>query len=132
VLTLSLLARVLLIASLPVSQIVPYLIVAHTLCRWTTLPLSYALPGTQADGQGVRIARLTSIGTLIGGTLFSFAIPVILLRGRAIAPILSALLVALLSGLYYRQRIGGVTGDCFGATNQLSEIGVYLCGVWNP
>ena len=27
-------------------------------------------------------------------------------------------------------EVGGVTGDCFGATNQLSEIAVYLCGVW--
>jgi len=131
-LALSLIARVLLLASLPLAAIATYLIVAHTLCRWTTLPLSYALPGTQADGQGVRIARLTSIGTLIGGTLFSFAIPVILMRGRAFAPIASAILVALLNGVYYRRRIGGVTGDCFGATNQLSEIGVYLCGAWNP
>ncbi len=26
----------------------------------------------------------------------------------------------------------GVTGDCFGATNQLTEIAVYVCGVWKP
>jgi len=36
-----------------------------------------------------------------------------------------------LSGFYYFRRIGGVTGDCFGATNQLAEIAVYFCGVWN-
>ena len=38
--------------------------------------------------------------------------------------------VTLLSGLYFRSQIGGVTGDCFGATNQLAEIAVYMCGVW--
>jgi adenosylcobinamide-GDP ribazoletransferase len=45
-------------------------------------------------------------------------------------PIVVAVLVTLLSGLYYKRRIGGVTGDCFGATIHLTLIAVYLCGVW--
>jgi adenosylcobinamide-GDP ribazoletransferase len=36
----------------------------------------------------------------------------------------------LLSGWLYIRKIGGVTGDCFGATNQLTEIVVYFCGAW--
>jgi adenosylcobinamide-GDP ribazoletransferase len=39
--------------------------------------------------------------------------------------------ITLLSGLYYRRRLGGVTGDCFGATNQITEIAIYFCGIWN-
>jgi adenosylcobinamide-GDP ribazoletransferase len=46
-------------------------------------------------------------------------------------PVLVSLVITALSGLYYSRRIGGVTGDCFGATNQLTEIAVYFCGVWN-
>jgi adenosylcobinamide-GDP ribazoletransferase len=42
---------------------------------------------------------------------------------------LTALMVAAASGFYYRRRIGGITGDCLGATIQLAEIGVYLTGV---
>jgi adenosylcobinamide-GDP ribazoletransferase len=38
--------------------------------------------------------------------------------------------VTLVTALYYKHRIGGITGDCFGATNQLTEIAVFLCGVW--
>jgi adenosylcobinamide-GDP ribazoletransferase len=34
------------------------------------------------------------------------------------------------SGLYFRRRIGGVTGDCFGATIQLVAAAVYVCGAW--
>ncbi|HMF63814.1 MAG TPA: adenosylcobinamide-GDP ribazoletransferase [Edaphobacter sp.] len=135
-LMLSLLGRLLLLSSLPITQVAHYLIAAHALCRWTTLPLSYFLPPARArnahevDGQGARIARLTSTGTLIGGTLFSFAVAIFLLGSHAIALILSAIFLTLLTGLYYKNRIGGVTGDCFGATNQLAEIGVYLCGAW--
>ena len=135
-LTLSLLCRLLLISSLPIIQVAPYLIAAHVLCRWTTVPLSYCLPAARpkgadgSDGQGARIASLTSAGTLAGGTLFSFAAAAILLRSHAIAPIVCVTALTLLTGLYYKRRIGGITGDCFGATIQLAEIGVYLCGAW--
>ena len=53
-----------------------------------------------------------------------------MLRTRAIVPILVTVGVTLGTALYYKRRIGGITGDCFGATNQLAEIAVYLCGVW--
>jgi adenosylcobinamide-GDP ribazoletransferase len=135
-LTLSLLGRVLLLSSIPIKLVAPYLITAHVLCRWTTLPLSYVLPAARpgtaegVDGQGARIAKLTSTGTLIGGTIFSFAVAAMLLRTQAIAPIVVAMALTLLAGLYYKRRIGGITGDCFGATIQLAEIGVYLCGAW--
>lgn len=135
--TLSIVSRILLLSYLPLLQVTQYLIAAHVLCRWTTLPLSYFLPSartqtisSEIEGQGTRIAKLTTPATLVGGTIFSFAAVVLLLRARSIAPILSAITIAGLSAAYYRKRIGGVTGDCFGATNQLAEIGVYLCGVW--
>jgi adenosylcobinamide-GDP ribazoletransferase len=135
-LTLSLLARVLLVASLPATRAGTYLIAAHVLCRWTTLPLSFYLfpardrNGDKIDGQGARIAHLTTRASLISGTLFTFVVVFAVLRIRGLIPVLAAASTTLFSGLYYRRRIGGVTGDCFGATNQLTEIAVYLCGVW--
>ena len=137
-LALSLLGRVLLLASLPLAQVSQYLIAAHVLCRWTTLPLSYYLsPARSQDigleaGQGTRIASLTTRGTLIVGSVFAIAASVLLLRVHAIFPLAVAATVTILSGLYYQRRIQGVTGDCFGATNQLAEIAVYLTGAWIP
>jgi adenosylcobinamide-GDP ribazoletransferase len=135
-LALSLLARVLLIASLPRVQVAGYLIAAPVLSRWTTLPLSFFLAPARegsenhVDGQGARIARLTTPGSLILGSIFTFVIAFALLRVRALVPVSVSLGVTLLTALYYKHRIGGVTGDCFGATNQITEIAVYLCAVW--
>jgi adenosylcobinamide-GDP ribazoletransferase len=135
-LMLSLLARILLISSLPLAHVAQYLITAHVLSRWTTLPLSCFLPPARepvldrADGQGARIARLTTRGTLIAGTAFSFGVAAAVLRFRSVIPVLISVAVTFCSALYYRRRIGGVTGDCFGATNQLAEVAVYLCGAW--
>jgi adenosylcobinamide-GDP ribazoletransferase len=133
-LALSLMARVILIASLPRAQAAAYLMAAPVLSRWSSLPLSFFLPPAREidpqAGQGARIARLTNRGSLITGSLLAFAAVFALLRMRALVPISMAILVTLLTGLYYRRRIGGITGDCFGATNQLSEIAVLFCGVW--
>ena len=131
-LVLSLLARYLLLASIPTEHFAAYLISAHVLCRWTSLPLSYFLSSArEQDGQGARIAKLTSLPSLLFGTIFSVAVVVFALRWSAVGPLVATLLSAALSGLFYSRKIGGVTGDCFGATNQLTEIAVFFCGVWN-
>jgi adenosylcobinamide-GDP ribazoletransferase len=135
-LTLTLLARVLLIASLSRAHAETYLIAAPVLSRWTTLPLSFYLPPArersedQIDGQGARIAHLTTRSSLAIGSLLTLGIVFALLRLRALLPVLLSVAVMLVTALYYKRRIGGITGDCFGATNQLTEVAVYICGVW--
>ena len=130
-LVLSLLARYLLLASLPLEHFAAYVISSHVLCRWSSMPLSYFLPpAREEDGQGARIAKLTSLATLTFGSIFSFAVVAFALRWSAVAPVLIAIFTFAVSGWFYARKIGGVTGDCFGVTNQLTEIAVYFCGVW--
>ncbi len=132
-LVLSVLARFLLLSILPINRFTALVVSAHVLCRWTTLPLSYFLrPARESDdGQGARIARKISPASLLTGSLLSLAIVIYLMRREFWIPVVVALVICALSGLYYFRRIGGVTGDCFGATNQLTEIAIYFCGVWN-
>ncbi len=90
-------------------------------------------PSVGEDGEQMakeRIARITSLPSLLAGTIFSFAVAIALLRTRAASVIGVAIVVTLASGLYFHKRIGGVTGDCFGAANQIAEVAVYLCGAW--
>lgn len=130
---LSIVLRLLLLANLPSNRFTGYVISAHVLCRWTALPLGYLLPAAgEYSSQGVRIARQVSLASLVIGTGIAVVIVGYALRAPMWRPLLSASAVTLLSGLYYRRRIGGITGDCLGATNQLTEIAVYLCGVWQP
>jgi adenosylcobinamide-GDP ribazoletransferase len=131
-LVLSVLARFLLLTALPVNRFMAFAATAHVLCRWTALPLGYFLPSArEGDGQGARLAQKISPTSFLVGTLLSFTIVFYLMRRESWIPVLVALVITTLSGGYYFRRIGGVTGDCFGATNQLTEIAVYFCGVWN-
>jgi adenosylcobinamide-GDP ribazoletransferase len=97
-LVLSLLSRAVLLAELPLEHFTAYLVSAHVLCRWSTLPLSYYLPpARESEGQGARIARLTSVASLIAGSVFTIVTVVVVLHKAAIAPVLCGDVVSLLS-----------------------------------
>ncbi len=131
-LVITILARFLLLSILPLNRFTAFAVSAHVLCRWTTLPLSYFLHSArESEGQGARIAQKISSASLFIGTLLSFSIVIYLMRREFWIPLTAAIVITSLSGLYYFRRIGGVTGDCFGTTNQLTEIAIYFCGVWN-
>ncbi len=128
---LSLLARLLLLSSLPPANFARYALAANVLCRWSTLPLGYFLkPAREQDGQASRVAQRTSPSNLLLGSLLTAVFTGILLRGHWWQPTAAVLLVTVLSGAYFQRRLGGITGDCFGAANNLCEIAVYFCGVW--
>lgn len=123
--------RVLMLTCIPAGNFVQYVISAEILCRWVMLPLGAALPGARdQEGQGARIARHVSGVSLAIGTLISLGIVGFMLRLSAVWPVAAALAVTFFSGVYFKKRIGGITGDCFGATSQLTLLAVYLCGVW--
>ena len=42
---------------------------------------------------------------------------------------MSASFIAILFGIYCMKKIGGVTGDCVGAINEISEITVLITGI---
>jgi adenosylcobinamide-GDP ribazoletransferase len=128
-------ARVLLLASLPAERFAAWVIAAETLSRWTALPLGAAIPSArQKAGQeaslGARIAGQIPWTSVLAGSVLALVPVLWLLRWTAWEPCVAALIVTAASGLYYRRRLGGVTGDCFGATIQLTAIAIYLCGAW--
>jgi adenosylcobinamide-GDP ribazoletransferase len=129
-LSLALFVRIALIAALPLTSVTSTLIAALTLGRWSVLPLSLLASATPA-GRGGSIARKVTTPTHVLGTLFTVAVLAFTLHRSAILPCVAALLVIALTAVFYHRRLGGTTGDCFGATIQLVEITVLLCGVWH-
>jgi adenosylcobinamide-GDP ribazoletransferase len=126
----SLLGRFVLLTKLPPTKFVAYFVAGQVLSRWTPLPLSFFLLPARADsGQGSRVARKVSWLSLIIGTILALGIASLFLHGAVWSAGSVAVLVTATAGFYYQRRLGGITGDCLGATIQLAEIGVYLTGV---
>ena len=122
-------AKLTFLSSLPPGLIWRWLIVAHTAARWTTLPLCMWLPYARAEGQGKLVAKQVGTLEIMTGTVTLLLVLLLLPWQAALATLLVAALLTLLSGFYFRARLQGITGDCLGATNQLTEVGLYITAV---
>lgn len=106
-------------------QICRWLLVAHVASRWTILPLSASLKYARAEGQGKLVAKQIGATAMLIGTVTLLLTFMLLPWKAAASGLLVIVLVTVLCGLYYRARLGGITGDCLGATNQLTEVALY-------
>jgi len=104
------------------------LLAGHTVSRFATTTLLRALDYVRDEGKAKPLATRITWGEL--GVAGSTAVlPLLLLPPLAalLGCLLAALATAWLARLFRRQ-IGGYTGDCLGATQQLSEVAFY-CGL---
>jgi adenosylcobinamide-GDP ribazoletransferase len=126
----SLLGRFAILTELPSSKFVAYFAAGQVLSRWTPLPLSFFLsPARVESGQGSRVAGKVTRFSLVFGTLVALGITALFLHAAVLWAGAVAIVIAGGTGLYYQKRLGGITGDCLGATVQLTEISVYLTGL---
>lgn len=114
------------LAAMPPMDGARALIGAHVLARWSSLPLIRALPYVRAQGAGKPFVGGVTDLRLLAGTLLAALLVAPALGWRALPAALAAAVVTAIAGRYFRARIGGITGDCLGATNQIVELVTYL------
>ena len=129
---LSLLSRFILINSIHTTspaRLPGFLVASSVLCRWTSLPLGFCLPYARDEGGlGDEVAGRLPLSSLLWGTGFAVLGVAAALGVGSLLPWLLTLVVTAASGLYFKHHIQGVTGDCFGATNQIVEVAIYFYG----
>ena len=103
-------------------------ILAHCLSRWSSLPLIYLNPYVSRNAKSGKdlIADATNETRLALASIFCLIMLLIFGWGNVITLILGLFGVLFISQIYFRKSVGGITGDCLGATNQLTELMVYL------
>jgi adenosylcobinamide-GDP ribazoletransferase len=102
-------------------------IAAHTFGRCSSVMLIYSLPYVRSESSTSKpfADSVTSRG-LIGALIFTALLAAGLLQFKSIFGLCAGFLSAYCCGVYFRKRIGGITGDALGAANQASELSFYL------
>jgi adenosylcobinamide-GDP ribazoletransferase len=99
-----------------ISRYAPVAVVArHPYARETGA--KFTAPSVSAAGHRVALATTLALAA---------ALALALGPGGALAALAGAALLAALGARRYLRRLGGYTGDCLGATQQMAELGLYL------
>ncbi|TMD00724.1 MAG: hypothetical protein E6J05_02925 [Chloroflexi bacterium] len=113
------------LAAMPPPRAIVALVVAGTISRWALLLMIAAVPYVRQVGLGVAAGGPHRSFDLALGTGIT-AIVCLLDWRRAAAALLVVLLIATVMGVLARRRIGGATGDVYGATTELSQLGALI------
>lgn len=119
--------KIALLVAIPVKFIIPIIIASNVLSR--TMLVLICKVGTYARPEGGlgnlfigKISKVTMVIAIVIGTILS-----LLLLGKATIIILPVIIGAtLIINRYISSKIGGITGDVLGATNELMEILILL------
>ena len=109
------------------------LIAGHVLGRWSSVPLIWRYPYVRPPSDAERpsagrpfVASVT-MERLVAATLIAVLLVVLAVGALdGLVLVVVAVGVTTLAGSFFRRRIGGITGDALGATNQIVELSVYL------
>lgn len=106
------------------------LVVAHTVSRWATLPTLVLLPYPRKSAAWSKrfVERVADMPRyyLILSTLYTVLICFGLFRLKGLVLFGLACVISALCALYFKRKIQGATGDCYGTIQQCTEVGVYL------
>ena len=124
--------KLILLMSLPVPYVVPALLIVHPMSRLASCTLIWRLDYARLEGKAKPLAQHMSTAEWLIA-MFTVALPVAALLLLGLLPLSNFLLACIflilaswwLARLFVR-RIGGYTGDCLGAVQQLSEVAFYL------
>ncbi len=112
--------------SLSSVRILPALLLMPTLSRWAMVSTIFVFPYAKRSGMGLAFKQGANWQKLTIATIIALIVAVALLKWWGLALMAALFLIAFGVASYFRSRLGGLTGDNYGAINELSEVLVLI------
>lgn len=104
----------------------PALLITPTIGRWAISTVLVAFPYARPDGLGREMKDNTTWKQALLASLFALGITWLAAGWQGLLALAAAALVMLVFARYTLKRIPGLTGDIYGATNELVECAVLI------
>ncbi len=125
-LTLLLLGKFMALVELDMLLVAPALVAGHALSRLCATSLLYFLDYAREEGKAKPLATRITNGELALAATFGLVALLLLPPAGALAGLLFAAVATVFMARKFIRRLGGYTGDCLGATQQLAELAFYF------
>jgi adenosylcobinamide-GDP ribazoletransferase len=112
--------------SVPQSLTMFTLVVAPVISRWTMVYAIFVYPYAQPSGLGKVFKQATGGWQFTMATLITVALSVGLFKLAGLVILFIVWLFVLAIAFYLKRKFAGLTGDTYGAINELAESGVFI------
>lgn len=113
--------------SIPGPLLVTALVLMPVVGRWAMVYAIFGYPYAKPSGLGAAFKQGTNWPWLTMATLITLAIVVILAQLAGLAIMFLAWIITVAMAAYFKRKFSGLTGDTYGAINEVSEVGVLIC-----
>ncbi len=102
--------------------VVPALLLMPVMSRWMMVSAMFIMPAARQSGMGFAFKQGATWGRFISATVFAAMIAVLVINLQGLVLLALLWIVVTLIALFFRWRFGGLTGDNYGAINELAEV----------
>lgn len=114
------------LANVPDSLLTPALVLAPVLGRWAMVYALFAYPYARPAGLGKAFKEGTNWIRFTVATAIAFAAVAVVLELVGVALMAAVWIGTIMMSGYLKSRFAGLTGDTYGAINEVSETAVFL------
>lgn len=112
--------------SVPEPLMMVTLVLMPVVSRWAMVYAVFAYPYAKPSGLGKAFKQAASWHRFIMATLIALVVAVVLARLAGLAMMLGIWLMVIAMAAYLKGKFAGLTGDNYGAINEVAEVGVLI------
>jgi len=112
--------------SVPDSLMMATLVLMPVVSRWAMVYAVFAYPYARPSGLGKVFKEMASRRRFVAATLVALAVAIPWFRLAGLVIMLGVWVIVVAMAAYLKRKFSGLTGDTYGAINEVAEVGVLI------